>query len=95
MQDSDYFDFILKLKKLGYEIALHNVSSGNSKREEIVLGLSEYISKIGSKPEINTFHAQNIENLYSGKNKLDSSILRFAERFLARIRQPEVALSSR
>ena len=42
LQHDGYRDFIIELKKKGYEIALHNIGSGEYLQEEILTGLEEY-----------------------------------------------------
>lgn len=79
LEDSEYLSFILELKKMGFEIALHNVAAGNSLRREIVEGIDRFNSYFGSFPRINAFHQTNIENLYAGSNKLDLPLLKFFE----------------
>lgn len=80
IQDAEYKKFILNLHDKGYEIALHGVSAGNTKRNEIINGLNEFHDLIGHDPVINIFHAQNIENLYAGSAKLESRLFRFLEK---------------
>jgi hypothetical protein len=82
LEDSAYLDFVLNLRNDGFEIGLHNVSAGNTRREEILEGLERFRSIFGCNPAVNTFHQTNIENLYAGGHKLDSPILRFVERRL-------------
>lgn len=71
LQNPDYLAFIIDLKNKGFEIALHNVSAGNSYREEIIEGLKCFKHYLGHDPKINVFHERNIENLYCGIHKLD------------------------
>jgi hypothetical protein len=61
-----YLAYILELKRRGFEIALHNVGSGDYKRDEIVRGLEEYRRLIGEYPKIHINHSYNPDNIYSG-----------------------------
>jgi hypothetical protein len=79
LEDPDYLSFVLELKKMGFEIALHNVAAGNSLRQEIVEGINKFSRYFGNFPRINTFHQTNIENLYAGKDKLDVPLLKLLE----------------
>jgi hypothetical protein len=79
LADADYLDFVFKLRRMGFEIALHGVAAGNSTRSEIEQGLERYRSLLGQ-PAINAFHRTNIENLYCGADKLDARPLRLLER---------------
>jgi hypothetical protein len=59
----------LDLKQRGFEIALHNVGSGDFTREEIVSGLEEFKSLIGEYPKIHINHSYNPDNIYSGEKR--------------------------
>lgn len=81
-EDRDYLSFILDLKEKGFEIALHNVSAGNSYREEILSGIDRFKQIFGHNPIINAFHKTNIENLYAGIHKLDFPLFKILEKVL-------------
>jgi hypothetical protein len=84
LEDPEYLDFVRKLVNRGYEIATHGVAAGNSYREEIVEGLDTFHSLFGAYPRINIFHERNIENLYSGRHKLNLWPLQWLESLLHR-----------
>lgn len=65
LADYRYRQFIKKLQKQGFEIALHGVGSGDFKRAEIIEGL-ETFQKFFGFPKIQINHAQNPDNLYWG-----------------------------
>lgn len=67
IQDESYRDYLLNLKELGFEIALHGVGSGNFIRQEIIDGLKLYKECFSSFPTMHINHAQNKHNLYWGK----------------------------
>lgn len=50
--DNNYFNFIKELQDNGFEIALHNVGSGNFDRNEIRIGIEIFKEKIGYYPKI-------------------------------------------
>ncbi|MEW8506774.1 MAG: hypothetical protein AB2598_08695 [Candidatus Thiodiazotropha sp.] len=82
IEDDDYLQFIIELRNKGFEIALHGVSSGNSYRDEIIEGLNKFKAIFGCDPNVNAFHKTNIDNLYAGKDKLNSFLLRKLESLL-------------
>jgi hypothetical protein len=69
IQDLEYQKFILDLQGKGFEIALHNVGSGNFNREEIIQGLELYKQIIGTYPNMHINHSQNKDNLYWGSKR--------------------------
>lgn len=84
LEDKEYLDFVINLKKKGFEIALHGVSAGNSYREEIIEGINKFRDVFGEYPLINVFHERNIENLYAGSHKLDFMPFRILEKIVDR-----------
>ena len=69
LQRREYLNYIFDLKKRGFEIALHNVGSGDFTREEIVAGLEEFKSLMGEYPNIHINHSYNPDNIYSGEKR--------------------------
>lgn len=61
---SDYLAYIKELQELGFEIALHNVSSDDNMREDIIMGVEKFKEHFGEYPSINVMHDENKENLY-------------------------------
>jgi hypothetical protein len=84
LQDADYLEFIKILQTRGFEIALHGVAAGNSRRDEIESGLALFRSTLGVPPSLNVFHQTNLENIYCGRHKLDSRLFRALEFILDR-----------
>lgn len=80
LAEPDYAAFIRKLKAQGFEIALHGMAAGNSRRSEVADGLARFLDVVGEPPTLNAFHRTNLENLYCGAHKLDSPLLRLVER---------------
>lgn len=65
LADYRYRQFIKKLQKQGFEVALHGVGSGEFRRREIIEGLKTFQKFFGF-PKIQINHAQNPDNLYWG-----------------------------
>src|SRR3990172_12240819 len=66
LKDYNYRQFVGKLRRAGFEIALHSVGSGEFNRQDIFDGLDIYKKFVGSYPAIQINHAQNPDNLYWG-----------------------------
>lgn len=64
LERPDYVEYLLDLKKRGFELALHNISGGSSRRSRILEGLERYRSLIGEYPKINIHHEKNKENVH-------------------------------
>lgn len=60
----EYLEYIKELQQEGFEIALHNVSSEDNKREDIIDGIERFKSHFGGYPNVNVMHDENKENLY-------------------------------
>jgi glycosyltransferase involved in cell wall biosynthesis len=71
LQDPEYLEFILGLKELGFEIALHNVRNHDSTREMIEHGLEEFQNLIGHYPRAHANHSRNRDNIYWGVARFD------------------------
>ncbi|UZJ41970.1 hypothetical protein OO006_02945 [Prosthecochloris sp. SCSIO W1101] len=69
LKNEAYRRFILSLKEKGYEIALHNVGSGDYYRNEIISGLHTYRRILGEYPKIHVNHSYNKDNIYSGSKR--------------------------
>lgn len=67
--DDNYLKFIIDLKAKGYEVGLHNVGSGEFKREEIVKGLDLFNEKLGFYPNLHINHSSNPDNIYWGNER--------------------------
>jgi hypothetical protein len=67
--DDDYLEFILRLRSLGFEIALHGVGDGVFTRQEIAEGFEIFSQKIGEYPRIHVNHADDGSNLYWGHER--------------------------
>jgi hypothetical protein len=68
LQNADYRAFILDLQRKGFEIALHGVRGGSSRREEIARGLEDFKHILGQYPAMQVNNSTNAENLYWGRH---------------------------
>jgi hypothetical protein len=80
LQNECYLNYIKELDNRGFEIALHGVSAGNDYRDDIIRGYDRFKEIFGAYPRIDILHAQNIENLYSGRHKFDFWPLKVLEK---------------
>ncbi len=69
LQNDEYLQFIKNIADKGFEIALHNVGSGDYHRQEIISGIEEFRSKLGYYPKIQINHSYNKDNIYSGSKR--------------------------
>jgi hypothetical protein len=69
LQDAEYRAFILDLKRKGFEVALHGVRGGSSRREETAAGLEEFQRVLGAYPRMHVNHALNRDDLYWGEHR--------------------------
>ena len=77
LENEKYKQYLLYLSSRGFEIALHNVGSGNFNRKEILNGLSVFESVFGSPPKIQINHSNNADNIYWGRERFYGFIKRF------------------
>jgi len=66
LEDEDYRNFVQDLVEQGFEIALHNVGSGQFSREEILSGLDKFAALLGHYPKMQINHSNNPDNIYWG-----------------------------
>jgi hypothetical protein len=66
---NEYLNFIKDIHSKGFEIGLHNVGSGDYKRNEIIEGLNEFNLKLGFYPRLHVNHSYNKDNIYSGSKR--------------------------
>jgi hypothetical protein len=72
LQETEYLEFVLALKELGFEIALHNVRNHDSTRELIASGLERFRELIGHYPRSHANHSRNRDNIYWGASRFNS-----------------------
>jgi len=77
LQDVNYLQFVRDLKSKGFEIALHNVGSGNFTTEEIARGFEIYCELLGDYPKMHINHAENPDSIYWSKARFCFPVNRF------------------
>jgi hypothetical protein len=77
LEDPAYLDFVLDLKRRGFEITWHSPAMESSERREIELGMERFRELIGHYPRIHASHAENRENPYWGHRRVDIASLRW------------------
>jgi hypothetical protein len=80
MEDPDYRDFVLDLQRRGFEIASHGATMESSDRARTERGLEEMRQAFGTYPRVYVNHANNLENLYWGVDRVDGPLVRAAYR---------------
>jgi hypothetical protein len=78
LRNPAYRAFILDLHRKGFEIALHGVRGGSSRRGEVISGLEEFKNELGAYPSMHINHSQNRDNLYWGGHVFAFAPLRWA-----------------
>ncbi len=71
-EDRNFLDWVLKLKKQGFEIALHSASWSPSPRQKIIEALDTFKSYFGEDPKVLAQHADTLPNeaIYWGAGRL-------------------------
>lgn len=84
LRDPAYRRFIQDLQSKGFEIALHGVRGGSSRRQEMIAGLEEFRQILGAYPRMQINHSLNRENLYWGSHLYTLAPLRWAAALIVR-----------
>lgn len=71
--DPAYLAWTLELQRSGHEIALHNVASSTSTREETLAGLDRFRELFGHDPRTLANHVGNLEAIYHGEERVTGS----------------------
>jgi hypothetical protein len=66
LRDPAYREFLHDIQRNGFEIALHGVRGGSSKRDDIFRGLDIFKKEFGEYPGVHINHSLNKDNLYWG-----------------------------
>lgn len=69
-EDSDYLDWLHKLKNSGFEIGYHNTTFHSSLREETIRGIESFVALFGHPPRSLANHADCLESIYWGNYRL-------------------------
>lgn len=71
LENEQYKKWILSIRDLGYEIALHGIADDSSTRGRVVEGLERFKQVIGHAPRIHINHMAQAECLYWGGDRFD------------------------
>lgn len=74
LQHPAYRDWILKLQRQGFEIALHGTADETSLRDRTRQGLDAFRDILGHDPVMHVTHNYQQEALYWGADRLDGSL---------------------
>jgi hypothetical protein len=77
LRDPAYRQFILDLQRKGFEIALHGVRGGSSRRADVIRGFEDFKATFGSYPRMYINHAANRENIYWGSHLFSFALYRW------------------
>jgi hypothetical protein len=69
-EDEQYLQWILSLKKHGFEIALHNVTHHTSMRDQTARGIERFYQLFGHYPHSMANHTGCLESIYWGRARL-------------------------
>jgi hypothetical protein len=77
LADTAYRHWIEELRASGFEIALHGVRGGTSRRDDILRAFETYHVILGEFPAMHINHSQNLDNLYWGEHRWTFAPYRF------------------
>jgi hypothetical protein len=69
-EDPEYLEWARDLQQAGFEIGLHTVASGGSKRARTIEGIERFRALFGTEPITYTTHLSNPEGIYFGPARL-------------------------
>jgi hypothetical protein len=69
-EDPEYLEWALTLQSKGFEIGLHTVAAGGSRRERTIAGIERFRSLFGEDPITYSTHLANPEGIYFGADRL-------------------------
>ena len=84
--DAEYREFVIDLQRRGFEIASHGATMESSDRSRTLRGFETMRETFGRYPSVHANHANNMENLYWGTERVDDPFVRAAYRLAARER---------
>lgn len=76
LEDPEYAAYMRELRDRGFELTWHGATMESSRRERTVAALEVLQRELDVTPRVHANHAYNRENLYWGKDRLDSPLLR-------------------
>lgn len=71
LEDPDYRDWLLALRRTGFELAFHGATDHSSRREETQRALDRFRDVFGADPRMHVNHFGQAEALYWGDARLD------------------------
>jgi hypothetical protein len=84
LEDEKYLQFVLRLQRRGFEIAMHLASPGSSRRAETLAAYAKFRQILGQYPKVNINHYANKEGMYWGRDRFDGSLFRAGYEVLTR-----------
>jgi len=72
-ENKSYLEWLLEIKKIGFEIGYHNTTFSSSERQKIKEGLEKFKRFFGEDPIVMANHSENKENIYWGSDRLSGS----------------------
>jgi len=82
-ENPEYLNWIKELRSSGFEIGFHNATYNSSFREQTIKGIKRFEEIIGHSPDVMANHANCIENIYWGENRV-SGLQRLVYNILTR-----------
>ena len=82
LEDPRYVEYCRKISRHGIELCMHDVSSGNNRREEIQAAFAKFEEAFGYAPRIHIFHSHNADHIYWGENQFESRLARWMVRLM-------------
>ncbi|HEU0054300.1 MAG TPA: hypothetical protein VFQ39_14030 [Longimicrobium sp.] len=76
LDDAEYLDFVLDLRRRGFEVTWHGATMESSTRARTEAALERFRALFGAYPRIHANHAYNRENLYWGTDRVDQPLLK-------------------
>ena len=77
LDDPHYRDFLLSLKRDGFELTWHGATMETSERARTVEGLARFHDAFGEYPRIHVNHSSNRENIYWGAGRVDDPLIKW------------------
>jgi hypothetical protein len=85
LADSDYLAFVRDLIAKGFEVAYHGATMEGSNRQRTEKGLHAFSTLLGVTPVIHCNHGQNLENVYWGSARYQTSAIRLPIALIERV----------
>ena len=89
LRDKPYLEFVHGLAKKGFEITWHCATMESSERGRTIEGLESFHREFGFYPKVHCNHGQNRENIYWGRKRYQSALVRTLARLVRVAGTPE------